>query len=203
MSTERAPPRTPRRPCTRTPNSAARPVPAMIAAGVASPSAHGHAINSTAVACSSASPGDAPAEHDPARGTSRRRAPSTIGTKTAEIRSASRCTGAFDPCADWSSRTISASFVLRADLRDEDHQTTVPVDRGADHLVARTRRRPAPTHRSAARDRPTTRLPSRRRRRGSSRRAARRPASRAKLLDRDRTLRSVGLDDPSLFRATL
>ena len=44
-------------PLNSTPSSAARPVPAMIATGVASPSAHGQAMSSTATACSTASPG--------------------------------------------------------------------------------------------------------------------------------------------------
>ena len=97
-------------PLHNTPNSAARPVPAMIAAGVASPSAQGHAIKRTAVACNNASPGDAPARTIHPRNVAAAR-PSTMGTKTAEIRSANRWAGAFEPWAACNSRTISESFV--------------------------------------------------------------------------------------------
>ena len=106
----------------------------MIAAGVARPSAHGHAISRTATACSSACPGSAlPRSSQPANVAAAMSI--TTGTKIDETRSASRWTGAFDPWADSSSRTISDSFVFDADLRDEDHQPAVAVDRGADDLA--------------------------------------------------------------------
>ena len=53
-------------PLNSTPISAARPVPAMIAAGVARPSAHGHAISNTATAWRSAVPGRLIREQRPA-----------------------------------------------------------------------------------------------------------------------------------------
>ena len=98
-------------PLNRTPSSAARPVPAMTATGVARPSAHGQAISSTATAWSTASPGVAPASATHPRAVSPART-STAGTKTAEMRSASCCTGAFEPCARSSDRTMPASAVL-------------------------------------------------------------------------------------------
>ena len=102
-------------PLNRTPSSAARPVPDMIAAGVASPSAHGQAISSTATAWSIAEPGaDGSSAHQPRNVASA--IAITIGTKTEDTRSASRCTGALEPCADCRSRTISASLVFAPTL---------------------------------------------------------------------------------------
>ena len=48
----------------------------------------------------------------------------TTGTKIAETRSAMRCTGAFEPWAASSRRTISASFVLAPTL--VTNTTSVP-----------------------------------------------------------------------------
>ena len=92
------------------PSSAARPVPVMMAAGVANPSAHGQAMMSTATECSIASPADrvGASRSHPANVAAAMAI--TTGTKTDETRSATRWTGAFDPCAASSSRTISASL---------------------------------------------------------------------------------------------
>ncbi len=98
-------------PLKSTPSSAARPVPAMIAAGVARPSAHGHAMSTTATACSSAAPGACGSHASHPRNVSAA-TPRTNGTKIAETRSAIRWIGAFEPWACSSRRTISASLVF-------------------------------------------------------------------------------------------
>ena len=90
------------------PNFAATPVPAMMAVGVASPSAHGQAMTSTAtarmMAVSSPVP---PHSHQP------RKVPSAItittGTNTALTLSTRRCTGAFTACASCTRRMMCAS----------------------------------------------------------------------------------------------
>ncbi|MNC60838.1 hypothetical protein D3C75_1107440 [compost metagenome] len=72
------------------PYSAALPDPAMIDVGVASPSAHGQAITSTAIAFSSASeklPGSTKKNHTKKVITA---IPTTIGTNIPEITSATR-----------------------------------------------------------------------------------------------------------------
>ena len=93
----------------RMPSCAPRPVPTSSAVGVARPSAHGHAMISTATAAVNAAWAPAPvASHTtsvPSASTS------TTGTNTAEIRSARRCTGALPVCACATSRPICASRV--------------------------------------------------------------------------------------------
>ena len=79
-------------PLIRIPSCAPRPVPTISAVGVASPSAHGQAMISTATAAVNAA--DASPGERASRRASRARSRCTIGTKTAETRSASRCTGA-------------------------------------------------------------------------------------------------------------
>ena len=96
-------------PLIRMPSWAPRPVPTSSAVGVASPIAHGQAMISTATAAVNAAPGGCPAASQPA--SVRRAAPMARGTKTAEIRSASRCTGALRACASVTSRVIWASCV--------------------------------------------------------------------------------------------
>ncbi len=78
-------------------------------------------------------------EREPARRASRARARVTIGTKTAETRSASRCTGALPACASATRRVICASAVSAPDLRRADEQPPVAVDGRACDL------RPGPT----------------------------------------------------------
>ena len=92
-----------------TPRDAPRPVPTIIAVGVARPSAHGQAMISTATAAVKASVAGCPATSQPISVTAA--IPSAVGTKTAETRSASRCTGAVDACASSTRRMIWASFV--------------------------------------------------------------------------------------------
>ena len=92
------------------PSCAPRPVPTMIAVGVASPSAQGQAMISTATAAVSAAFAPWPAR---SQATSVPKAITiTIGTKTDETRSASRCTGAREPWASSTSRAICASAVF-------------------------------------------------------------------------------------------
>ena len=91
------------------PSWAPRPVPTMIAVGVASPSAHGQAMIRTATAAVNASFAEWPVRSHAASVVSA--ITNTIGTKIADTRSASRCTGAFDPCASATRRAICASAV--------------------------------------------------------------------------------------------
>ena len=91
------------------PSCAPRPVPTSSAVGVASPSAHGQAMISTATAAQNAKVAGSPApSQKPSVATAR---PITTGTKTPETRSASRCTGALPDCASVTSRAICASAV--------------------------------------------------------------------------------------------
>ena len=91
------------------PSWAPRPVPTRMAVGVARPIAHGQAMISTATAAVNAAPALCPAASHPASVTMA--TPMTTGTNTAEIRSASRCTGALPAWASATSRAIWASWV--------------------------------------------------------------------------------------------
>ena len=93
----------------RTPSWAPRPVPTMIAVGVASPSAHGQAMTKTATAALIPSEAGPPKTSQLASVTAA--ATSTIGTKTAEIRSARCCTGAVEFCASSTRRIMRARVV--------------------------------------------------------------------------------------------
>ena len=95
------------------PASAPRPVPTMIAVGVARPIAHGQAMTRTAMNAVSASVsrGSGPTTNQTtnvAAATTR-----TTGTNTSATRSARRWIGAFEPCARWTRSTIRASAVSR------------------------------------------------------------------------------------------
>ena len=91
------------------PSCAPRPVPTISAVGVASPSAHGQAMISTATAAVKAKVALWPApSQKPSVATAM---PMTIGTKTPEMRSASRWTGALPVCASVTRRAIWASAV--------------------------------------------------------------------------------------------
>ena len=104
------------------PSCAPRPVPTSSAVGVASPSAHGQAMISTATAAVKAKVVSSPAPiQKPSVETA---IPITTGTNTPEIRSARRCTGALPDWASVTSRAICASAV------------SAPI------FVARTTRRP-------------------------------------------------------------
>ena len=98
-------------PLIRIPASAPRPVPTMIAVGVARPIAHGQAITTTLMNATSArvSRGSGPATNQIAKVSAPRT--STSGTKTSLIRSASRWIGAFGPWARWTMSTIRARVV--------------------------------------------------------------------------------------------
>ena len=84
-------------------------MPVSIAVGVARPIAHGQAMISTATAAVNAVPAPAPAASQTASVATA--TPMTTGTNTAEIRSASRCTGALPAWACTTSRAIWASCV--------------------------------------------------------------------------------------------
>ena len=91
------------------PSWAPRPVPTISAVGVASPSAQGHAMISTATAAVNAVVAPAPA---PSQKPSVPAATAmTTGTKTPETRSASRCTSALPFWAASTRRAIWASWV--------------------------------------------------------------------------------------------
>ena len=81
----------------------------MSAVGVARPSAQGQAMISTETAAPNANEALSPAASQNASVAAA--SAITTGTKTAEIRSASRCTGAFPACACATSRAIWASAV--------------------------------------------------------------------------------------------
>ena len=100
-------------PLMRMPASAPRPVPTMIAVGVARPIAHGHATITVAIALVRArvSRGSGPTSSHATNVTTPRM--STSGTKTSLIRSARRWIGAFEPCARWTSSTMRARAVSR------------------------------------------------------------------------------------------
>ena len=106
----------------RMPSWAPRPVPTMSAVGVASPRAHGQAMMRTATAAVNASAGSPVARSHPASVATE--IAITTGTKTADTRSASRCTGALPVCA-WATRRAIWARVVSAPT-----------------LVARTTRRP-------------------------------------------------------------
>ena len=76
---------------------------------MASPSAQGQAITSTATAAvKAAATGNPAPSHAPSTATA---IPITMGTKTPEMRSARRCTSAFPDCASSTSCAICASCV--------------------------------------------------------------------------------------------
>ena len=97
-------------PLIRMPICAPRPVPTMSAVGVASPSAQGQAMISTATAAVNAVRCRR-RRRRASRRASAARSTITTGTKIAETRSASRCTGAFPDCASSTRRAIWASAV--------------------------------------------------------------------------------------------
>ncbi|OQC04615.1 MAG: hypothetical protein BWX79_02464 [Alphaproteobacteria bacterium ADurb.Bin100] len=94
----------------RMPYLAATPVPAMMAAGVASPSAHGHAITSTATAWITAVSNGAPAHHSQVNKVTSDTT-STTGTNTAATWSTRRWIGALAACASSTSRMMRDNTV--------------------------------------------------------------------------------------------
>ncbi len=96
-------------PRTSTPSWAPRPVPTSSAVGVARPSAQGQATISTATAAVNAAVAPPPASSHPASVSAE--SATTSGTKTAETRSARRCTSALPDWASSTRRAIWASWV--------------------------------------------------------------------------------------------
>ena len=123
-------------PLMRMPSCAPRPVPTSSAVGVARPSAQGQAMISTATAAVNAVVG---------RRSPRRRARTrawraaraiTIGTKTPEIRSASRCTGALPVWASVDEPGDLGEGGVGADAGGAHDEAAAGVDRGAGDGVA-------------------------------------------------------------------
>ena len=96
-------------PLMKMPSCAPRPQAATSAAGVASPSAHGQAMMSTARPALNACPAAAPARSQPASVSAA--AASISGTKTPQTRLASRWMAALSACARPTSATSWASWV--------------------------------------------------------------------------------------------
>ena len=94
---------------TRMPLVAPRPVPTMMAVGVARPSAHGHEMTSTLMACDSATSSVAPPSIHTANVTTAMTI--TTGTNTPDILSAIFSMGAFVEVASSTSRMMPASAV--------------------------------------------------------------------------------------------
>ena len=94
----------------RMPSCEARPVPASSPTGVARPSAHGQAMTSTATAARIAELRSPPEKTIHSANVSTAM-PRTIGTNTAEMRSARRAMGALPVCASETSRPICARVV--------------------------------------------------------------------------------------------
>jgi hypothetical protein len=89
----------------RIPRRAPSPVPTMTAVGVASPSASGQVITTTVIANRSAS---STSRSTTSHQTRKVPSPPISATSTSQkaARSASRCAGAFEFCASWTSLTI-------------------------------------------------------------------------------------------------
>ncbi len=96
-------------PLTKIPSWAALPVPTRRAVGVARPNAQGQAMINTETAAVNANAAPAPASSHPTRVSNARA--TTMGTNTADTRSARRCTGALPACASATRRAIWASWV--------------------------------------------------------------------------------------------
>ena len=174
-----------------TPASAPRPVPTMIDIGVASPSAHGHAMMRTAIALTSAyaSRGSGPSErphderddgndHDRRHEPPRHRVGETLNRRTRSLRFA-------DHANDLREKRV------RADALRLHHERARAIDGAACHLIARRllhRNGLAGHHRFVDARRA---LDARRRRRGYARRDAR-------AADRRRTRRRAAR--PARFR---
>jgi hypothetical protein len=94
----------------RMPRRAPSPVPTITAVGVARPSASGQVMTTTVIAKRSASTTERSTMPNETKKVAR---PPTSATRTSQkaARSASRCAGAFEFCASWTSLTICASAV--------------------------------------------------------------------------------------------
>ena len=120
-------------PLMSTPSSAPRPVPTMIAMGVASPSAHGQEMISTATAATSPACGSPASRAQPAKVA--RATAITAGTNTPATRSASRWMCPLDAWASSTSRTIWARAVSDPTLVARTVSTPAGVHRGPGHRV--------------------------------------------------------------------
>ena len=117
------------------PSWAPRPVPTISAVGVASPSAHGQAMISTATAAVNANVALSPVpSQKPSVATA---SAMTTGTNTPETRSARRCTGALPVCASVDEPGDLRQRGVGADLGRADDQPAAGVDRRARDLGAR------------------------------------------------------------------
>src|SRR5699024_10615796 len=96
-------------PLMRIPNWAPRPVPTSRAVGVANPSAQGQAMINTATEAVNAIATGLPLTNQNTRVATAKTI--TIGTNTAEIRSANRCTAALPVCASSTSLANCANLV--------------------------------------------------------------------------------------------
>ena len=110
-----------------TPLEAPRPIPTMMAVGVARPSAHGHAMTSTATVIISAfitAGSGARNDHTAKTTTATIR---TTGTKSA-VTLSTRCSiGARDDCACWTILTIPANIVSRPTAEATNWTAPVPL----------------------------------------------------------------------------
>ena len=97
----------------------------MMAAGVASPSAQGQAMTSTATACSRASSTAAPCHSQPPR--VMRASTTTTGTNTAATRSTRRCTGALPAWASCTRPMMRASTLWAPTARTRTSTTPSPL----------------------------------------------------------------------------
>ena len=100
----------------------------MIAIGVARPSAHGHAMMSTATALTSACASRGSGPHSAHAANAATATATTAGTNHAAMRSASRWIGARVRCASATICTICASSVSRADPLGLHHDAAGAVD---------------------------------------------------------------------------
>ena len=121
-------------PLIRMPSCAPRPVPTISAVGVARPRAQGQAMIRTATAAVKAVAAEAPKASQPASVSSERTI--TTGTKIAETRSASRCTGALPDWAASTRRAICASAVSAPTLVARTIEPAIGVDRRAGDVGA-------------------------------------------------------------------
>ena len=121
-------------PLISTPSWAPRPVPTSSAVGVARPSAHGQATTSTATAAPKASAAPAPSSSQKASAAAD--SAITIGTNTAETRSASRWASALPALGCGDHAADAGDGRVRADRGRPDDQPALTVHRGAGDAVA-------------------------------------------------------------------
>ena len=174
----------------RMPASAPRPVPTMIAVGVARPIAHGQAMTTTAMNAVSArvrrgsGPSDEP-DDERRGGEDQDERDEHLGDPVGEaLDRRLRALGTLDELDDPGQRRVAP------DPRRAHHERAGRVERRADDLVARPRPRPGSARRSASMRRPPTRPRPRPRRPGSFRPAGRAAGRRrATVLERDLSVR--------------